>query len=232
MKILLVLEKPGYKEPMVNCMKKLQFNNEFDFAYKKPVLRINDNSMKLFHIGENKEIMYMNKILDAEWLTLKKAHIPKEIFFEINDADFYKTDIDFSKYDMIIGCPDPDSAGIFGFQKFLEDCNIQNAKFKKVLCYSEEECKKLLSLEGLKDFDEIFNTTYEKEKLKNFESDYPVKYDIKTLRKRTGWTRTKFAQYFKIPYKTVENWESYVNFCSSYLYNLMEYKLKNEGIIS
>ena len=61
---------------------------------------------------------------------------------------------------------------------------------------------------------------------------YQVKQMIKELRKRSGMTQKEFAEYFKIPKRTVENWEIEIRKCPEYLFNLMEYKLLIEGIIT
>jgi DNA-binding transcriptional regulator YiaG len=53
---------------------------------------------------------------------------------------------------------------------------------------------------------------------------------IKSLREASGMTQKAFAEYFGIPKRTVENWEGGKNKCPSYLLDLMEYKLRNEGI--
>jgi len=53
---------------------------------------------------------------------------------------------------------------------------------------------------------------------------------FKELRESSGMNKTAFAQYFKIPYRTVQNWEAGVNSCPEYLLELMEYKLINERI--
>lgn len=55
--------------------------------------------------------------------------------------------------------------------------------------------------------------------------------NIKELRESTGMKRTEFCQYFNIPYRTVENWESGKIKCAEYLFDLLEYKLKKEGLI-
>lgn len=54
---------------------------------------------------------------------------------------------------------------------------------------------------------------------------------FKELRKQTGMTQKAFAEYFGIPLRTIENWESEVNHCPKYLLNLMLYKLQRENII-
>ena len=54
---------------------------------------------------------------------------------------------------------------------------------------------------------------------------------IKQLREASGMTQKAFAEYFRIPKRTVENWEGKKRECPSYLLELMEYKLKKEGII-
>ena len=55
---------------------------------------------------------------------------------------------------------------------------------------------------------------------------------IKELREQSGISRTQFAEYFGIPYRTLQDWELGNRKCHDYVLNLMEYKLKNEGLIS
>lgn len=57
---------------------------------------------------------------------------------------------------------------------------------------------------------------------------------FKELREGSGMTRTQFAEYFEIPYRTVQNWEladgnnPQGRNCPEYLMKLMQYKLENE----
>ena len=54
---------------------------------------------------------------------------------------------------------------------------------------------------------------------------------VKELREQTGLSQQKFGEYFGIPYRTIQNWEAGKNECSQYILDMMEYKLRNEGII-
>lgn len=54
---------------------------------------------------------------------------------------------------------------------------------------------------------------------------------LKELREASGMSRPRFAEYFGIPYRTIQDWELGNRKCPVYILNLMEYKLKNEGII-
>jgi len=54
---------------------------------------------------------------------------------------------------------------------------------------------------------------------------------IKELRTAANMTQKAFADYFAIPKRTVEDWEHGVAECKPYLFDLMQYKLVNEGII-
>lgn len=56
--------------------------------------------------------------------------------------------------------------------------------------------------------------------------------NIKELRQNTGMKRTEFCQYFNIPYRTVEDWEAGKSECAEYLFDLIKYKLKNEGLLN
>jgi hypothetical protein len=52
---------------------------------------------------------------------------------------------------------------------------------------------------------------------------------IKEMLNATGWTVRKFAEYFEIPQRTVENWIYRANSCPAYLLKLMEYRLRKEN---
>ena len=52
---------------------------------------------------------------------------------------------------------------------------------------------------------------------------------FKELREGSGMNKAKFAEYFEIPYRTVQNWEAGVNKCPDYLLKLLQYKLDNEN---
>ena len=52
---------------------------------------------------------------------------------------------------------------------------------------------------------------------------------FRDLRQRSGMTQEKYAKYFKIPKRTIEDWDRGISKCAPYLIALMEYKLKHEG---
>ncbi len=51
------------------------------------------------------------------------------------------------------------------------------------------------------------------------------------LRKATGMSQTRFAEYFGIPRRTVQNWDLGLRQCPDYLIDLMEYKLRKEDVL-
>ena len=51
------------------------------------------------------------------------------------------------------------------------------------------------------------------------------------LRKEANMNRKEFAEYFGIPYRTLQDWELYKRKMPEYLLRLMEYKLKMEKIV-
>jgi DNA-binding transcriptional regulator YiaG len=55
--------------------------------------------------------------------------------------------------------------------------------------------------------------------------------EFKELLERSGMSTTDFAKYFGIPRRTVQNWKLGLAKCPEYLLNLIEYKLKKEGIL-
>lgn len=55
--------------------------------------------------------------------------------------------------------------------------------------------------------------------------------NFKELRKATGMSQRKFAEYFGIPRRTVEDWERGITKCNPYLLDLMHYKLEKENLL-
>ena len=51
---------------------------------------------------------------------------------------------------------------------------------------------------------------------------------FKELRESSGMNKKEFSDYFKIPYRTVQNWELGLRPCPEYIVDLIEYKLNNE----
>lgn len=51
---------------------------------------------------------------------------------------------------------------------------------------------------------------------------------FKEVRLQSGMTMMQFSKYFKIPYRTVQDWEYEKRKCPSYLLYLIEYKLNKE----
>lgn len=54
---------------------------------------------------------------------------------------------------------------------------------------------------------------------------------IKELRTASGMTIKSFSEYFGIPYRTVQDWESEKRKPADYIVKLIEYKLRAEGKI-
>ncbi len=54
---------------------------------------------------------------------------------------------------------------------------------------------------------------------------------IRDLRAAAGMSQRVFAEYFGIPRRTVENWESIEGSCASYIVDLIAYKLTHENLI-
>lgn len=52
--------------------------------------------------------------------------------------------------------------------------------------------------------------------------------EFKELRERSGMSVAELSKYFKIPYRTVQNWEYGQRECPKYLIELMAYKLGKE----
>ena len=53
---------------------------------------------------------------------------------------------------------------------------------------------------------------------------------LRELRRQTGMNRRVFAEYFGIPYRTVQDWELGSREMPEYLLRLMIYKSRTEGL--
>ena len=59
-----------------------------------------------------------------------------------------------------------------------------------------------------------------------------ARYDnIKDLRAATKMTQQAFGDYFGIPFRTIQDWEYNIRNCKSYIINLLDYKLRSDGVI-
>lgn len=65
--------------------------------------------------------------------------------------------------------------------------------------------------------------------MKNGVFDCAVK--IREMRKKTCFTQLQFCKFFKIPLKTLQNWEGGLSSPSEYLLDLIKYKLEKENLI-
>ena len=58
-----------------------------------------------------------------------------------------------------------------------------------------------------------------------------MKKQLIEIRKRTGMNRREFAEYFDIPYRTVQDWELGNRQMPEYLFRLIEYKIRMEKLM-
>lgn len=59
-----------------------------------------------------------------------------------------------------------------------------------------------------------------------------MREELIKLRESTGMNRREFAEYFGIPYRTMQDWELGKRKMQDYLLRLMIYKIKMEELIS
>lgn len=179
--------------------------------------------------------------------------IPLYYFYIISDTKGFNSlnnymdgKIITTKYSDICNIADLDDE----FEKQLSNCvelmkKSQNAMFKSNREFHNfiMPIKNVELLKALKNF-EVYMTDTQKRGLRDRidilsnnrdvideEMTITIKSlhcDIKELREKTGMNRKEFANYFEIPYRTVEDWENKKSTCSSYLYKLLEEKINRE----
>ena len=58
-----------------------------------------------------------------------------------------------------------------------------------------------------------------------------IKLTFNDIVQRSGLSLTKLSVILGIPYRTIQDWNSGKHKCPDYVLHLIEYKLKNEGLI-
>ena len=58
-----------------------------------------------------------------------------------------------------------------------------------------------------------------------------IKDKIRALRESTGMNRKEFCEYFKIPYRTVTEWERGTRKMPDYVLRLLAYQIKMENLL-
>ena len=53
---------------------------------------------------------------------------------------------------------------------------------------------------------------------------------VRALRESTGMNRKQFCEHFRIPYRTVTDWEHDVRHAPDYVVRLLEYQIRMEGL--
>lgn len=232
MNILLVFEKKSVSKFVEDYLFDNEVNNDFKFGYTNHISHLNCEYEKI----RKKDDKYYLSNSQAMFkpLELDGVDIPVDTYLEYNNhqqalQDFY----DYSQFDMIISLCDKDIFGALAFAKYLQNNKIpaNKAYITKNDVYSEEGIVSIMNLVNLIPFNDYFSGVKELLVKNNFECEYPRKSDILSLRRSTGINRREFADYFNIPYRTVENWENDVNTCPAYLYELMVFKLKTDGTL-
>lgn len=232
MNILLVLEKPSYGKIIREVLENNKdiFTDTYYIDYIRCILHLNDDFVKIRK--RNGEYYQGRRIVDLAPLKLDMINIPEDTYLESTGSKFsYDETIDHSIMDKIISICDPDVCGKLAFAKYKEHYNLKETFVLNVNDLSSESLKESLQFKNIVTFEEDFKKVKDFLFNKNFASEYPRKYDILTLREKTNMTRREFSNYFGIPYRTIENWEFDENLCPKYLYDLIEYKLKNEKLI-
>ena len=58
-----------------------------------------------------------------------------------------------------------------------------------------------------------------------------IKDKIRALRESTGMNRKEFCEYFKIPYRTVTEWERGTRKMPDYVLRLLAYQIKMDNLL-
>ena len=232
MNVLFVVEKPFTGKLIKKVLEdnKDIFTDTYYFDYIKMVTHIDDEFIKI----RKRDDGYFRGRTKVNFIPLKlnAIDIPIDTYLENQETSFsYNKDIDHSIIDVVVSACDPDVCGKLAFAKYVEHYDLKNTKVINYNDLSDNALKKVLELNEMVTFEEDFEKVKEKLIKENFASEYPRKMDILELRHKAKMTRTEFAKYFGIPYRTLENWEFDEALCPSYLYKLIEYKLKNEQLI-
>ena len=77
---------------------------------------------------------------------------------------------------------------------------------------------------------DIMPINHDQENRRSIYMDPETKMKITELRESTGMNRREFCEYFKIPYRTVTEWERDNRHAPDYVIRLLEYYIRMEGL--
>lgn len=77
----------------------------------------------------------------------------------------------------------------------------------------------------------MMNTDIMKDNVENIISEDTQVLTIKQLRTLCSMTQQEFANFLQIPKRTIGNWETGTRKAPDYVRRLIEYMLRNEGLI-
>ena len=77
-----------------------------------------------------------------------------------------------------------------------------------------------------------YQLQHERETIPRIKKKYDKCETFKEVRALSGLTQARFSEIFKIPRRTIQDWEAGTNKIAPYLLDMIKYVLVHEGIIS
>lgn len=217
MKILFVAEKPFVSNLFEKMLKLHKTEIDFSYSFAYPG-----------HVFHKDDPIILNSNVDKTNLFLPGINIPEETYHVYGNSDV----VNVKDYDTVISICDNDDYGILSFADFLEKNGIayEDAEMILINTYTNQGLYDSF-INNKCDFLQILDECVRRINKNNF-NFYPSEdFNVSKIRALTGMSRREFCDYFDIPYRTLENWEKGTAACPGYLYNLMKYKLEQEGLI-
>lgn len=125
----------------------------------------------------------------------------------------------------------PNPVKIFTIWDPFDACRMLEQLLTKDFVQTSADMPVLTSYDDLPSLENVFEPMLKDEAERDFPSSHPHGRNFYYLRKETGMTNARFAEYFDLSIRNVENWNNRPESLKSWIYDLMEYKLLKEDII-
>lgn len=163
--------------------------------------------------------------------------IPEGRYLYLYRHPLISMDLRLDDYKEAVAMPYDDIMSYLAIMSYLKMTG--NDASRKIRCLEingtdDTEAKMLKYLEdpdSLPYFETRFYEAFQERARVNFESTFPISRNFFYLQLEAGMSNKDMAAYFGTSVRNIENWRKDPSSLSDMVYDLMEYKLLNEGII-
>lgn len=216
-------------------------NPDVQIIYSGPVYDLNHQNIRIRRHKDDKLYMYGEPLCtgDTDYIDYHEIaqSIPKQRYIYMHKHPHNNQKIIINESDTIIAMPHYDDFEAYLAINAFMEMNHKHIDLKNIKCVeiTPEPISitenKLAEFSTAPSFGERFEEIFAKRMKDKFRSKFPISRDIRYLFLETRLEIPELASRLNIDEKLIHDWRRNPDTVLDYLYDLIEYKLLNEGII-